>query len=674
MKPLFFILLFPLHVLATNYYISGSGNDANAGTSAGTAWRTTSKLNSFFSSLHPGDSVLFKRGDIFYGGIIANKSGRPGLPITIGAYGTGANPVITGFTTISSWTNLGGNIWESTNAVSTLSYTNMVTVNGINTGMGRTPNYPNLYRWQKHAQGTPGSKSTITSRDLNKSVIDWTGAEAAIFTTTYRISRDIIDSMPGSTVLAYREPGSPDLYQNSPGYFLQQFQIQNDLRTLDTLNEWYYNPSTKKLDIYETNRPGTVQIATIDTLVSVHGKSYITFTGIDFTGAGKCCIEVTSSPNIIISACNFSFSGRDGVHSPLNINSKALDIDNCTFTQMNNNAIDIGRTPSAFIYKNTITVCGMIPGMFDHGDGTNGNETGEGIVANGANGIIRRNNIDSTSYNGIYHGGNNTIVDSDFVNHACYGVAIKDGGAIYSWNGTGRTGSNNKVLHCIVTNTGQSSKGIYTDDGDTLIEIAYNTVYNAFENFYNHNTSDLNFHDNTSYAGIETSWMFVRDDTNRVINKIISKHNILFARANRDFVMELYRINASSTPNIILDSNYYAKPCSACPGFDPSRVIFVVNAPLGSTMPQTKRTLSGSGSWQAFSAAVWKRGMDIHSHMEPKTISDTNDLRFEFNATMSNKTVSIPFNYIDVRGATYNGSITLAPYTSAVLIKNGAIH
>lgn len=673
MKSIFFILLFPLHVFATTYYISSAGNNANNGISPGTPWKTITKLNSVFSSLNPGDNILFKRGDIFYGEIIVNKSGRIGLPITIGAYGTGAKPVITGFTTITAWTNLGHNIWESTSAVSTLSYTNMVTVNGFNTAMGRTPDYPNLYTWQTHAQGTAGAKSTITSTDLNKAVIDWTGAEAVISTTTYRISRDIINSMPGTTSLAYKEPANTDLYQNASGYFLQNFFIQNDLRTLDAPHEWYYNVSTKKLDICEKGKPGVVQIATIDTLVSMRNKSYITISGLSFTGSNKCIIEVASCPYVIITGCSFSFAGQDGIHSPSNAGATSLDIDQCTFTQINNNGIDVGRSPSAFIYLDTITDCGMIPGMMEVGPGVNNTGTAQGITAQGANDIIRRCNLDSTGYIGIYHGGNNTIVDSDFVNHACYGVAIKDGGAIYSWNGSGTTGTNNKVLHCIVTNTGRSSEGIYTDDGDNLSEIAYNSVYNAFENFYNHNTSDLNFHDNTSYAGIETSWMFVWDDNNRVTNRIISKHNIFFARANRDFTMELYQINAVATPDIILDSNYYAKPCSACPGFDPSRVIFTVNTPLGSTTQRTKRRFSGSDSWQAFSATVWKKGMDIHSHTEPKTISDTNDLRFEFNATISNKTIRLPFNYMDVTGATYNGSITLAPYTSVVLIKNGPI-
>ena len=125
---------------ANTYYFSASGNDANTGTSTSTPWKTLSKFNSVFSSLSPGDNVLFNRGNVFYGSITIKKSGTSGSPITIGAYGTGANPVITGFTTVNAWTNLGSNIWESTSAVSTLSATNMVVINGVNTAMGRYPN------------------------------------------------------------------------------------------------------------------------------------------------------------------------------------------------------------------------------------------------------------------------------------------------------------------------------------------------------------------------------------------------------------------------------------------------------------------------------------------------------------------------------------------------------
>src|SRR5580765_118490 len=127
MKSLLLLLLFIFFnhftVEASNYYFSTTGNDANAGTSANAAWQTISKFNSVLKLFNPGDSILFKKGDVFYGGIIISHISSP---ITIGAYGVGSNPVITGLTTINDWRSIGNNIWESTKAVSTLPTLNMV--------------------------------------------------------------------------------------------------------------------------------------------------------------------------------------------------------------------------------------------------------------------------------------------------------------------------------------------------------------------------------------------------------------------------------------------------------------------------------------------------------------------------------------------------------------------
>jgi len=57
-----------------------------------------------------------------------------------------------------------------------------------------------------------------------------------------------------------------------------------------------------------------------------------------------------------------------------------------------------------------------------------------------------------------------------------------------------------------------------------------------------------------------------------------------------------------------------------------------------------------------------------NSKKSPKTITSTADLRFEYNATTSNKTVNIGGTYMDVTGKSYSSSITLSPYTSIVLI------
>ncbi|MEM6831798.1 MAG: hypothetical protein AAF551_14905, partial [Bacteroidota bacterium] len=76
-----------------NYYLSNSGSDSNTGTKDA-PWKTLDKLSA--TSLNPGDSVLFRRGDRFDGHYVVNGSGEKGTPIVIAAYGDGEKPIITG--------------------------------------------------------------------------------------------------------------------------------------------------------------------------------------------------------------------------------------------------------------------------------------------------------------------------------------------------------------------------------------------------------------------------------------------------------------------------------------------------------------------------------------------------------------------------------------------------
>jgi len=75
------------------YYVDATGGDDEAaGTSEGTAWQTISKVKVELYS--PGDSVLFKRGETWTETLTFPSSGTSGNEITIGAYGSGALPVI----------------------------------------------------------------------------------------------------------------------------------------------------------------------------------------------------------------------------------------------------------------------------------------------------------------------------------------------------------------------------------------------------------------------------------------------------------------------------------------------------------------------------------------------------------------------------------------------------
>lgn len=634
---------------ATTYYVAASGSDANNGTSPSMPWQTLNKVNSFFSSLKAGDNVLFNRGDIFYGTLTVNKSGTTGSPITIGAYGTGANPTISGFTSVTTWTNLGSNIWESTNAVSSLSYTNMVVVNGVNTPMGRTPNTGTSYVYQTN------SGNTITSSNLTGTP-NWTGAELAMLTTTYRVSRDIITAQSGAT-LTYAAPSPADLFQGIP----LDFHIQNDIRTLDQQNEWYYNPTTQKLDVYSTSAPTGVQIATVDALVTIKAFNYITFDGITFTGANTSIFDIKGN-YITIQNCNLNFSGSWGIlaHPASAAN---ITVQSCSINHINNNGIDLGYSnPNAVITLDTVKNCGMFLGMQGTGAGINGgNGTGEGIIVSGANSLVSFNRVDSTGSSGIAFYGDNTIVQNNYVTNFVICEGESDGGGIYTWNGTGTTGTNMKVLNNIVIGSpavGSNSYGVYLDDGSWGDEVTGNTASGSLFGIEIHNAYNVKVRNNTCYNNTDGSIYLPSNGLVSVtghacMDSLEIKNNIFFAQTTGQYTLWLYAKVAPLLPvHLQSDSNYFARPIDN----NGSSLLTNFNNTTVTNMPLT--------GWRTFS------GADIHSATTPVNITNTNQLAFKYNATSSPVTISLPYNYIDARGVSYNGSITLQPYTSAVLIRN----
>ena len=98
---------------ATYYVSSSTGNDTNAGTSAAGAWQTIAHVNS--QTFAAGDSILFKRGDVWNESLVPPSSGSAGNPIAFDAYGTGAPPNLTGYYAIpaSGWVNVTGNAWKA---------------------------------------------------------------------------------------------------------------------------------------------------------------------------------------------------------------------------------------------------------------------------------------------------------------------------------------------------------------------------------------------------------------------------------------------------------------------------------------------------------------------------------------------------------------------------------
>ena len=253
----FFILLFfTFNVQAKNIYISNAGNDVNSGLSPATPWKTIAKLNASFNVISAGDSLLFKRGEVFTGGIIMGKSGTSGLPIVVGAYGTGLKPIISYLTTVSNWINSGGGIWKAN--VAAIPSLLVVTINNNLQRMGRYPNANASNGGWLNPEAANNTSLTFTDNELPPSP-NWTGAEVVMRKQRWIIDRCKINSQNGTTI-SYSNPIVPgegvSAVKVGWGYF-----FQNDIRTLDQFGEWYFNAKSKDFSIFfGTANPNTLSI------------------------------------------------------------------------------------------------------------------------------------------------------------------------------------------------------------------------------------------------------------------------------------------------------------------------------------------------------------------------------------------------------------------------------
>ncbi|MEO5990188.1 MAG: right-handed parallel beta-helix repeat-containing protein, partial [Ferruginibacter sp.] len=642
LKVYFFLafLLFASNAHATNYYLSNSGNDANNGTDPSSAWKSLAKLNSF-KNLKPGDSVLFKKGDSFYGSITVTNSGSAGNPIVYSAYGTGAKPLITCFTTVNKWTNMGGNIWESTNVVSTLSTCNIVVMNGATTAMGRYPNKDATNKgfliYTSHSDN-----NSITGNITDKP--NWTGAELIIKKERWTFDRSPIVNHSGGT-LSYTAQ-TDYLPKDGYGYF-----IQNDIRTLDQNEEWYYNSISKRISIYSTTSPSNVQISSIDNNVYGSGKNYITFSSIKFTASNMNSLEIKGSIGLMIKNCDILYSGNNGLFG---FNLSNTVIDSTTFNHINNNGILFWyNCPDAIITNNHFKNIGLNLGLatgIHYASCTAMTLTSEG--GGSPNALIQGNTIDSVGYIGISGGDKNTLIKNNVITNFC--MTKDDGGGIYPSSGI--SDSPIKIIGNIILN-GKTAKegtadhsmsytwGIYIDDNAHDIEVCNNTVEGMPNSgIFIHNAYNINIISNTSYNNKEAQ-LSLQHDLYHVIKNISTNQNIFATGKYSQLAVKLYssKNDLSNFGNI--DSNYYS---------------------VNSVNSFFTRSVFDAGTNRIFEN--WKVILGIDSH---SLIQFNDSIRFEYNATSTDKSVALDASYIDLANKKYSGIIIIAPFSSVLLIYKG---
>jgi len=635
---------------ATDYYVSSSGNDSSDGRSSTTPWQSITKVNSALPGLNPGDRILFRRGDTFYGKVRITRSGISGNPITLGAYGTGSEPVITGFTTINGWNNYGNGIYSF--SLSCESQPNMVTVNGSVTPIGRWPNSGYL------SVDSYGSNTSIYDSELPGSP-DWTGAEVVIRKNLYIWDRNKITDHSGSSI--YYTSGSDYAPENGNGYF-----IQNSTRALDKLGEWSFSDGNFYMYFGSASPSNyTVKVSSADVIIALDNANYITIENLSIEGANVNAVQIRNSDYVTVQNCRINYTGDIAIYGPWHLTSPYCTIANNYISNSNNNAIYFsGDHTYATISGNNIMNTGTIIGM-----GGNGDATYIGMNIFGANSTIRNNKIENSGYAAINFAGNYSSVSNNFING--FNLVKNDGGGIYTFVGYGTPYKGLKIVQNIVLNgigyadalpdgAGQSICGIYLDDQSEDVTVTGNTVANCNSGgLYLHNSHEITVRDNTLFNNgsgridYGSQLLIVHDgiSPDDPIRNISMSGNILFSKTATQLTMA-FSTRDNDIPQFgSADNNYFARPLN-----DNQTIRTWSGGWYGSAV---NRSLS---SWQSFT------GQDQHSGISPISLSDESRIRFEYNPTESNQVVSLDGSYIDVKGAKYSGSLTLAPYTSVVLM------
>ncbi|GAB4050332.1 hypothetical protein GCM10028810_44340 [Spirosoma litoris] len=630
----------------TTYYVASNGNDSNNGRSTSSPFQSLTKINNLV--LQAGDVVLFRRGDTFRGTLQLTESGTSGSPIVIDAYGSGNKPILSGAVAVTSWSNIGNNIWQATCTSCGSQVTGLYRDNTA-LPLGRYPNLDASNKGYLTVQSHSGKTQLTSQQSLST---NWTGGEVVFRPTQWILNRAKITSQSGNT-LNLESAGNYDI-TNNWGYF-----IQNHPSALDQNGEWYYNSATKAIQLYNSqDNPNNQSIAATAYAQAINlvNASYITIRNLQISQALNTGVLVTNSSNINITSNDITQAGEDGVS--IQGSGQQILLEGNLIENVNNNGVAIATYQNVTFRGNIVRNIALLPGRGKSGDGNY-----VGFQSNStANTLIENNIFDNIGYHAVNFS-TSTTVQRNQISNFC--LTKSDGGGLYIWNGNQQALNDIHLISNTVYNgigapegspsgTSAGAHGIYLDDCTANIEVKDNTVYNCKgSGIYLHGSSSVSVTGNTSYNNGEAQISIksangCQPRSNSILN------NIFVSRS-----ADQYNAKYESSQNDLgsygqFDNNVYARPFD-----DNLKILAVYN------------TTSGT----ALSLAQWKSqyGKDASSTNSPITYSSGNPdeyIKLLTNPTANANQVTLDGNYKNARNTGYSGQVTVPGFSSLLLFKD----
>jgi len=645
MKPLLFSALFLICFRSygqRQYYFSNSGNDNNPGSSTA-PFKSINKFNEL--ALKPGDQIFFHRGDTFSGTMIIRASGTSNNPIVVNSYGQGSRPVITGAAPVRNWRRLAGtNIWQA-NIPAQATVTDLY-VNGVAAPLARYPKADAPEQGYLPVASHSGKTQITSGAPIGG---NWVGAELVYNPNQWLMEKCKVTGQNGNT-FTFTRPDNRDITDNW-GFFLQ-----NHINALSRNGEWCVDTTHGLISMYYSNdNPNNknIEVTSLVKCIGINSCSNVIVENLTVEKAAIATILGYNISSVTIHNMYIDNSGQEGIKVQDKCDN--IVVANNTINHTNNNAIVVSDASNFTCINNNIRNTALKAGR---GGSSTGEYSAIEYTSDIGHAVIQGNRIDSVGYLGIYFTADNVVVQKNFITNYC--LVKSDGGGIYTWDGAQKNNTNITIANNIIL--GRSAglvpiihirphiDGIYLDDCSRGITISNNTVANCPQaGIYLHGASNTKVIGNTCYNNLVQLSLNISDDCD-VVNDL-AENNILFSKNTKQLGAIFGWQHNKNSDYGKFDSNLYANPD-------------VTQSILSGFNEETKGTYRISLSqWKGKSAKDPKSqsvgGGDIYNH----------EIQFVYNSDRQSKQIQLDGNYRDLRNNTFNGQITLQPFTSAILIR-----
>lgn len=418
----------PTAAHGTTYYVSPTGSDGHAGSSAA----PFQHIQQCATVMVAGDTCVIASGT-YRETVTPAHSGTADAPITFTA-APGADVVIDGTDPVTGWSQVtaddlttleagdgflagspfadgvnGGHVYQTTVTLNPSLPGNQVFVDSAPSIQAQWPYPDNNLMEPAEATAQSGSYTGVTDTALNQPDGYWVGARLTARNWFMTENAPVTASASGSVTAT----GLPTCISLSPNQ-RTSYYLSGKLETLGHGGEWFYQPTSHTLYLWtqDGDSPAghTVDAKQRDVGVDLSGRSYVTVSGVGLR-ATTVTTSATSSHDTLAHLTARYISAFDNLAADPNMVT----------------------TPDS---------CAML----------SAGETTSGIQLNGTNNTVRDSVIDWSAGNGVMLGGShntatgNTITDVDYMGTYAAGINV--------------AGPDETITHNTVANTGRSDVNI----------------------------------------------------------------------------------------------------------------------------------------------------------------------------------------------------------------------